>query len=376
MKHKVLSIILLILLLLVSGAAACGLLSMEVMLDSIDTDTTAIETEVGDATADASPAPSVLPTAQTEVSITISGAGDCTLGTDEHFSYSTSLNAMYEQQGAAYFFGNVRDIFAADDLTIVNLEGTLTNQTSRMDKEYAFKGKPEYVQILTEGSVEAVNFANNHSRDYGEQSYLDTIAAVEGVEIAVSGYEKLALVEKQGVKIGMTGISVTSGAATEERIQTIQKNISDLKNQGAALVVFSCHWGVEGSHGVTADQVTLAHAAIDAGADLVLGHHPHVLQGIEVYKNRYICYSLGNFCFGGNRNPRDKDTMIFQQTFTFSEGVLSSCQKGKVIPCSLSSVSDRNDYKPTPAQGEEATRIQTNIQSYSDMFQTNLSDVF
>lgn len=369
MKHKVISIIILCLLIAVAGVAAWGLLSMEVMLDSIDVETQTSENRTTQMPVE----PTVIPTENTTISITISGAGDCTLGTDENFSYNTSLNAMYEQQGAAYFFSNVKNFFAADDLTIVNLEGTLTTQTSRMDKEYAFKGEPAYANILAEGSVEAVNFANNHTRDYGEQSYIDTITAVEGVGMAVSGYEKLALVEKKGIKIGMSGMSVTSGAATAERIQTIQSNIQSLKAQGANLIIFSCHWGIEGSHEVTEAQVTLAHAAIDAGADLVLGHHPHVLQGIEKYNGKYICYSLGNFCFGGNRNPKDKDTMIFQQTFFLDEGILQSETKAKVIPCKLSSVSDRNDYKPTPAQGKEAERILQDIQSYSNIFGTDIA---
>ncbi len=370
MKHKILSIIIICLLLAVSLGAAFGLIALDVSVNSKAAGSEVTTTEesegpVVEETATLAPTSSL-------VTITISGAGDCTLGTDENFSYSTSLNAMYEQQGAAHFFSNVKNIFAADDLTLVNLEGTLTTQTSRMDKEYAFKGDPSYVSILTEGNVEAVNFANNHTRDYGEQSYEDTIVAVEGANITVSGYDKLAIVEKKGIKIGMTGLSVTSGAATDERRQIIQRNIQELKNQGADLIIFSCHWGIEGSHEVTGDQVTLAHAAIDAGADLVLGHHPHVLQGIEVYNGKYICYSLGNFCFGGNRNPSDKDTMIFQQTFTFDESVLQPETQAKVIPCRLSSLSDKNDYKPTPAQGEEAARILKDIQAYSSTFGTDV----
>lgn len=102
--------------------------------------------------------------------VTISAAGDCTLGTDENFDYSTSLPARYEEEGdPGYFFRNVRDIFSADDLTIVNLEGPLTTAEERADKQFSFKGDPSYTQILTSGSVEACNLANNHSKDYGTQ---------------------------------------------------------------------------------------------------------------------------------------------------------------------------------------------------------------
>ena len=103
-------------------------------------------------------------------------------------------------------------------------------------------------------------------------------------------------------------------------------------------------------------QENIARYAIDNGADLVLGHHPHVLQGIENYKGKYIVYSLGNFVFGGNKNPSDKDTMIFRETFTFQEGKLMDT-KYEIIPCSLSSRTDLNDYQPTLLEGEEKTRV-------------------
>lgn len=111
--------------------------------------------------------------------------------------------------------------------------------------------------------------------------------------------------------------------------------------------------------------MNLAHSAIDHGADLVLGHHPHVLQGIEVYNGKNIVYSLGNFCFGGNSNPSDKDTMIFQQTFTVQNGELVEDNVTNVIPCSLSSESGRNTYQPTPLEGEEKDRVMAKIEEFS-----------
>ncbi len=298
------------------------------------------------------------------VQVTISAAGDCTLGSDENFDASTSLPAMYEEKGADWFLAGVKDIFDSDDLTLVNLEGTFTTSTDRADKTFAFKADPEYVNILTAGSVEAVNVANNHSRDYGEQSFTDTVSTVESAGIAVSGYDKVAVVEKNGIKIGMTGLSTLSGMEGKE--EQLKNNIANLRAQGANLIVTSFHWGIEKENTPISDQVTMAHAAIDAGSDLVIGHHPHVLQGIEVYNGKYICYSLGNFCFGGNKNPQDKDTAIFQQTFTFADGVLQADENVRIIPCSLSSVSNRNDYRPTPASGSEAERINNKIKEFSE----------
>ncbi|MGN0314929.1 MAG: CapA family protein [Fusicatenibacter sp.] len=301
--------------------------------------------------------------------VTISAAGDCTLGTDENFDYSTSLPAKYEAVGdPSYFLANVKDIFASDDLTIVNLEGTLTNGGSRADKTFAFRGDPSYVEILTSGSVEACSLANNHSKDYGIESYQDTIANVENAGIRTFGYDRTVLYETKGVKIGLTGIyELAEGIGCREQMET---NVRTLKEQGADLVIVSFHWGTEKENYPDEIQKELGHAAIDAGADLVLGHHPHVLQGIEKYQGKYIVYSLGNFCFGGNKNPSDKDTMIFQQTFTLTDGIAADDDQIRIIPCRITSDPSFNNYQPTPAEGDEAERILGRITQYSSAFET------
>lgn len=305
--------------------------------------------------------------AETEpVSITISAAGDCTLGTDEYFDPSTSLNAYYDSNGPAYFFQNVKSIFEADDLTIVNMEGTLTEETTRQDKTYAFKGPAEYTQILTDGDVEAANLANNHSHDYGDKSYTDTIAALDAAGITNFGYDRTAVMDVNGVKVGLVGTyELAEGMGCEEEMIS---NIKAVEDQGAQIVIVSFHWGIERENYPTENQVNLAHSAIDNGADLVLGHHPHVLEGIEVYNGKNIVYSLGNFCFGGNSNPSDKDTMIFQQTFTVQNGELVEDNVTNIIPCSISSDSSYNNYQPTPLEGDEADRVKGRIEEYSSGF--------
>ena len=305
--------------------------------------------------------------AETEpVSITISAAGDCTLGTDEYFDPSTSLNAYYDSNGPAYFFQNVKSIFEADDLTIVNMEGTLTEETTRQDKTYAFKGPAEYTQILTDGDVEAANLANNHSHDYGDKSYTDTIAALDAAGITNFGYDRTAVMDVNGVKVGLVGTyELAEGMGCEDEMIS---NIKAVEDQGAQIVIVSFHWGIERENYPTENQVNLAHSAIDNGADLVLGHHPHVLEGIEVYNGKNIVYSLGNFCFGGNSNPSDKDTMIFQQTFTVQNGELVEDNVTNIIPCSISSDSSYNNYQPTPLEGDEADRVKGRIEEYSSGF--------
>lgn len=138
-----------------------------------------------------------------------------------------------------------------------------------------------------------------------------------------------------------------------------------MKEKNPDLLIVSFHWGIERTSKITASQSKLGRIAIEeGGADLVLGHHPHVLQPLEKYKDAYIVYSLGNFCFGGNTNPPDKDTMIYQQTFTFHNDKLVPDDNVKIIPCSVSSSSKINNYQPTPSTGSEKKRILNKINRY------------
>lgn len=309
-------------------------------------------------------------TVSSPVSLTLSVVGDCTLGTDETFDYDTSLNAYYENYGADYFLQNVKDIFSTDDLTIANFEGTLTDSDEREDKTFAFKAPASYASILTGGSVEAVNTANNHSHDYGEQSFNDTLTALDDAGIVHFGYDETAVMDVKGIKVGLVGIYELHDHL--EREQQLKDNIAKVKADGAQLIVVIFHWGNETETVPDSNQTTLGRIAIDEGADLVCGHHPHVLQGIETYKGRNIVYSLGNFCFGGNSSPSDMDTMIYQQTFTIDADGVKKDNVTNIIPCSISSAAydGYNNYQPTPAEGDEATRILGKINERSSWIST------
>ena len=305
-----------------------------------------------------------------ETTITISAAGDCTLGTDEGFNYKRSFKGKYDAvQDPAYFFQNVQPVFAQDDLTIVNMEGTLTEETTREPKQFAFKGDAEYAKILTAGAVEAANLANNHSFDYGKKSYEDTITALEAEGISSFGYERTAVMDIKGVKVGLAGVYEL--AEHIDCKQDLLDNIASLKEQGAQIIIVSFHWGQEKENVPNDVQVELAHTAIDNGADLVLGHHPHVLQGIEEYKGKNIVYSLGNFCFGGNSAPSDMDTMIFQQTFTVKDGKLQEDNVTNILPCKISSAYEEgyNNYQPILAEGEQKEKIFERLSEYSQKAQ-------
>lgn len=315
-------------------------------------------------------------TVSSPISLTLSVVGDCTLGTDETFDYNTSLNAYYENYGADYFLQNVKDIFSTDDLTIANFEGTLTDSDEREDKTFAFKAPASYASILTGGSVEAVNTANNHSHDYGDQSFDDTLAALDDAGIVHFGYDETAVMDVKGIKVGLVGIYELYDHL--EREQQLKDNIAKVKADGAQLIVVIFHWGNETETVPDSNQTTLGRIAIDEGADLVCGHHPHVLQGIETYKGRNIVYSLGNFCFGGNSSPSDMDTMIYQQTFTIDADGVKKDNVTNIIPCSISSAAydGYNNYQPTPAEGDEATRILGKINERSSWISTAEGSTF
>ncbi len=299
------------------------------------------------------------------VTITISAAGDCSLGNHQEQDYNSSFVQTYDQaEDAGYFLANVLDIFSADDFTIVNLEGVLTtSEEPDESRTYNIKGDPSYAGILTAGDVEAVCMANNHRLDFGTQGTKDTVAALEAEGILYAYDDIVCISEVKGIRIGYVSVNeVAWGKGTEN---LVKEGIDKLKAEGVDLIIACCHWGIEKEYYPDAYQTELGRKCIDMGADLVLGHHPHVLQGIEEYNGKYIVYSLGNFSFGANRNPADKDTMIFQQTFTFVDGELQADLDAKVIPCSVSSVANRNNFQPTPLEGEEAKRVIGRLNEFS-----------
>lgn len=296
--------------------------------------------------------------------VTITAVGDCTLGATQTHGYEGSFHEYYDNYGEEYFFAGVREVFESDDLTLVNLECVLTTSEDRVEKEWNLKGRPEYTGILTSSSVEACSLGNNHTQDYGEISLIDTENALEEAGVVYGYNDHVGLyTTEDGVTIGIVSANLLS--QSQEYEDYIQNGIAQLREQGAELIVACCHWGIEREYYPTEYQQETAHKIIDWGADLVIGNHPHVLQGIEMYDGKVICYSLGNFCFGGNRNPSDKETMIYQQTFTFVDGVLQPDVTAQIIPCRLSSITSRNDFQPTILTGEEKQEVIEHVNAYS-----------
>lgn len=301
------------------------------------------------------------------VSVTVSATGDCTLGNNQEQSYSGSFNYYYDTYGQDYFFDGVRDIFASDDFTLINLECVLTDETEKVEKAWNLKGKPEYAGIMTGSSVEACSLGNNHTLDYGQQSLIDTQNVLDEAGI-VYGYNDIigTYTTDEGITIGVVSANLLSQNADRE--EYIKNGIENLKEQGVSLIIACCHWGIEREYYPNDYQVNTAHKIIDWGADLLIGNHPHVLQGMELYNGKVICYSLGNFCFGGNKNPTDKNTAIYQQTFNFLDGQLQPDINACIIPCTLSSTQSANDFQPTVAENGKKQEIIDLMNTYSQNY--------
>jgi poly-gamma-glutamate synthesis protein (capsule biosynthesis protein) len=288
----------------------------------------------------------------------VSFAGDCTLSSTQD---SSSFNYVYNNQGPTYFFSGVYEVFANDDLTVVNLEGPLTNETQQIDKgeppAFWFRSPPEYVQILKDGSVEACNLANNHTTDYGRAGLEETRATLTEAGIDYYGYDDILIREVNGIRIGFFGFAFDSNASNIHAI------MDRLWTEGAEVIVAYFHDGIEKEYTPNASQLAAAYTAIDYGASAVIMSHPHVIQGTEEYDGRFIAYSLGNFCYGAHNNPDDKDSMIVQLEFTRVDGGIDC--KPHIIPCSLTSTPGTNDYRPMVLTGEEGQRVLDKITAMS-----------
>lgn len=292
--------------------------------------------------------------------IKLSAVGDCLLFNNEWGQ--SRFNDCFNQNGPNYFFSKVKGIFSNDDVTIANLEGTFTESTNKKKKRIHVKGPSKYAKILKVSSIEVVNLANNHSRDFLAKGLKDTKRALKAKKISYCFKTTISYRKVKGVKMAFLGFN-RAEIETFTRKQ-IQDGINRAKKRGAQIIVVSLHWGNERRYTPNNVQRTLGRFAIDCGASLVLGHHPHVLQGIEKYKGRCIVYSLGNFCFGGDSNPYDKDTMIFQQTFTVKQGKLTNSLNAKVIPCMISGNREVNDFQPcVPSEKKYRQQVMSKIKA-------------
>ena len=308
------------------------------------------------------PAENAIGPAPENVSIVITATGDCTLGGNVPSGGDKAFDRYVEKYGYDYFFQNFREIFEADDLTLVNLEVPLTTSTDmRENRPFNFRGKPEYVKILSGSSVEAANLANNHALDYGKSGLKETAQVCVDAGIGPCGWGVVYTTEIKGVRVSSLGF--TEWDYTESQI----REAIAAARPDCDLLIVSMHWGREKDYDKTEKQLTLAHLCVDAGADLVIGNHSHVVGGLEKYKGKYIIYSLGNFCFGGNANPFDVRCMVFQQTFNYDS--FSGISDGGInlIPGYVTSSKETNNLQPSLSSGEAASTILKICVQHSDV---------
>ena len=289
------------------------------------------------------------------VLITITGTGDFTIGGDSRKSTDIFNDELKRQGGDINFtMRNMRDILLEDDLTIVNFEGTLTETTyvpsNKRENQFLFSAPPSYVTMLSDNGIEAVSLENNHVMDHGEDAYQETINTLVYEGIVYSNSTHVGVIEVKGVEIAM--LSYLCIDRYEQLWDKVPADIAEAKAQ-YPIVIVSFHWGNEKDYSPTNNQIKMGRLAVDSGADLVLGHHSHRLNPIEQYKGVYICYSLGNFCFSGNKNPSDMTSFVFQTRFRVLDGVVSN-EGFRIIPIRISSRTDRNDFIPTPLTKDTA----------------------
>ncbi len=323
--------------------------------------------------------------------ITLTFAGDVTLGGEAKLvDEPGSFAQVYEKNGPEYFLKNFADFFAEDDLTVINLEGVLSDKNlspvaAGKLGEYFFKGKTEYVNVLTAASVETASIANNHIFDYGEVGIKDTIATLENAGIEWFGTrarhttdtERFFFYEKDGVTICLMSLYWDDYLQGQKDGcgAFLSVEIARIKKSGEAdAVIAILHGGQEYGRHATVPQKVFTKMAFAAGADLVICHHAHVVMGMDIIGNRSAFYSLGNFCFGGNRNAYQKNgknvqdaapALIVRAVLTFDDDGTYKGQQMTLYPVQTTSI-DRpvdstetqpNDYQPKFVTGRLGAQV-------------------
>lgn len=302
------------------------------------------------------------------VEIVLSLAGDCIIGSDEPLhsapdSFVGTLKALGNDY--AYPLLHAQDLFANDDFTLINLECMLTDKRDNKNPDLYtnFRGPAAYVNILTQGSVEGVSMSNNHALDYGRGGLDDCQRNLDNAGVKWAYNQTYFTFEKDGIKVAVFSFR---RYYMEVYYQWLEREISRIKkNEGVDFVIVCLHHGTEYQEKHNDEEQTrFAHHAIDHGADLIVGTHPHVLHGIEVYKNRLIFYSLGNFTFGGNKEPFPESipTAVMSVKINFENGALASTQF-TIHPYYTTGTQPMNNYQPIPVTGEDAQRVMDILQS-------------
>jgi poly-gamma-glutamate synthesis protein (capsule biosynthesis protein) len=317
--------------------------------------------------APASPAsmlPSTTDASSNESQVRLSFVGDVLL--------ASTVETVMKRNGFDYPYREVLPLLQQPDMTIANFESPITTRGTPQKKDYVYRTSPNALPPFKEAGFDLVTLANNHTLDYGEPGLLDTMSYLDQADILRVGAGhnadeafKPVIVDKNGIKIAFLGFSrvvpdnswkagsKTTGLADTYAEKRPLEEIRKAKTQ-ADLVVVLVHWGIERNNKPEAYQTTLGHHYIDAGADLVIGSHPHVLQGLESYKGKWIAYSLGNFIFTTNNVRETLETVVLD----------ASC--GKQGKCDLRVHPIFTEYaKPIPMEEEKGKQLLERLGSIS-----------
>lgn len=301
----------------------------------------------------------LLPALAGAETLTLSFVGDCSIGEAIQFKgEENGYTWMVDQNGFDWPFSLVRHYLDADDYTFANLEVVFTARTKHVDKAWPLVGEPRYAQVLLHSGVDAVNTVNNHCFDFNLEGYQDTMAALDAIGFPhfgsvyvgnkTRGQDVLLTAEVKGVKIGALGFTYPQ----DTDLKLIGARIQTLREAGCQLVVVALHWGQETKPLQNAWQMKFARSVIDLGADVIWGHHPHVLQPVQFYHGGVILYSTGNFTFGTMSSKVDRDTGIFQLTYQMNEEGLA-LERLQVIPCRTTGTGDYRPYELTEQEDRE-----------------------
>ncbi len=296
------------------------------------------------------------------VTVTVSAIGDVMLGGDPRKDSFTRFDNLWNNYGSSYFFAKIKSELRG--VVFANLEIPLIDTSYKMQgsRSYIFRGKTAYAKALVDGNrpiIDAVDLDNNHIMDYGSRGYSSTRSAVSGWNVGSFGLGKVFYKTANGVKIGFVGFRPEniSTAQVKSTVRAVQSRCD--------VVIASFHWGLEHRYSPTGQQIAYGRAAVDGGADLVVGHHSHLVSGIELYKGKHIVYGLGTIVSAVER-PDDVDTFIYQHTFSVT-GTSVSNNGFEIVPV-LMTVNGKNSYndaQPVFATGDDRTRIRNKIEKYS-----------
>lgn len=306
----------------------------------------------------------ILPALAETDEIVLTFGGDCVLGTREQWKKKkNTFDTVVADQGMEWCFEKIREPFETDDLSTVNLEVVLQKDSKghERSKQFTFRGDPSYTEILSAASIEHVNLANNHYIDFGRPGRASTVAALEAGGIAYSGYTYRYVTEIRGHKIGFGGCRET---VWQQKPEIMREDLQALREEGCEVIVYSCHWGKEYAARHNERQEKMAREAIDGGADLVIGTHPHVVQGVDAQDGAVIVYSLGNLVFGGTHKMKTFDGLLVQAALRFDEQGYAGVSL-RLLPVLTSGSAPENDFRPVFAQGEDAARILGAVQKDS-----------